>query len=197
VAPEDHFFERRMVSRTGFVQQVFRDFKTLRANPTLWESEIFPRKLNAWGNIYYSVATRTKRAGTADAVGVGLTAWADMDDEDAVHAFPIPPSAVVQTSPPQRKFQLYWFLDKPTVDMDLLVRVNRSIPNADLNATDKARVMRAPSFANLKYDSRPTATLLRLNVDRHYSIDELAIAFPPVAAESRRVSRVHLGTAPN
>ena len=78
-----------------------------------------------------------------------------------------------------------------------LVRINRAIPNADLNATDKARVLRAPGFANMKYESRPVARLLRLDSDRRYSIEELAKAFPPVVAEQRRYARAHNRTAPN
>jgi len=190
-AADSHFFERRLVSPTGYVHQVFRDFETLRENPELWHTEIFPTSLNGRGEVYFSIATRTRRAGTADAVGVGLAIWADMDDEDAQHAFPIPPSAVVQTSPPRHKYHLYWFLDKPTPNMELLLRINRSIPNADLNAIDKARVLRAPGYSNLKYDSPPTATLLRLDADRRYSIDELAKAFPPVAAELKRYTRAY------
>jgi len=196
-APGNHFFERRMVSRSGYVQQVFREFKTLRENPELWESEIFPSSLNRRGEVYFSIATRTRQTGTADAVGVGLAIWADMDDEDAQHAFPIPPSAAVQTSPPRHKHHLYWFLDEPTRNMELLLRINRSIPNADLNAIDKARVLRAPGYSNLKYDLRPMATLLRLDSDRRYSIEALAEAFPPVPAEWRRASHAHHKAAPS
>jgi hypothetical protein len=194
--PSHHFFERRMVSPTGYVKQVFREFKTLRENPELWESEIFPSSLNRRGEVYFSIATRTRRAGTADAIGLGLAIWADMDDEDAQHAFPIPPSAVVQTSPPRHKHHLYWFLDEPTSNMELLLRINRSIPNADLNAIDKARVLRAPGYSNLKYDSPPMATLLRLDSDRRYSIEALTEAFPPVPMESRRVSNSDRKAAP-
>jgi len=197
IAPDDHYFERRMVNPTGYVDQLFLNFSTLRSNPELWDSRMFPRSLDEAGDVYFSVATRTRGAGSADAVGCGLAMWADMDDEDAVHAFPIPPSAVVQTSPPQDKFHAYWFLGTPTDDLKLLVRINRAIPNADLNATDKARVLRAPGFVNLKYDSRPTATLLRLDADRRYSIDELAKAFPPVVAKPQKYERAHNGTAPN
>jgi hypothetical protein len=196
MAPDDHFFERRLISPTGYVDQVFREFGTLRADPALWDSEVFPHSLSGAGDMYFGVTTRTKSQGTADAVGVGLAAWSDMDDEDAAHAFPVPPSAVVQSSPPRRKYHAYWFLRKPTADIDLLVRINRAIPNADLNATDRARVLRAPGFANLKYESRPIASLLRLDADRRYSIDELAKVFPPVAMEPRRVSRAHHGTVP-
>jgi hypothetical protein len=191
IAPDDHFFERRLISPTGYVAQVFRDLGTLRTDPVVWDSEVFPRSLDGSGDVYFSVATRTTAAGSATAVGCGLAVWADIDDEDAVHAFPIAPSAVVQTSPPQDKFHAYWFLGTPTDDLKLLVRINRAIPNADLNATDKARVLRAPGFVNLKYDSRPTATLLRLDADRRYSIDELAKAFPPVAAELKRYTRAY------
>ncbi len=196
IAPDDHYFERRMVNPTGYVDQVFRDFATLRTNPNLWDSEIFPPSLNGHGDMYFSAATRSRSAGSADAVGCGLTAWADMDDESVEHIFPVAPSAVVQTSVPRKKFHLYWFLDKPMKDLDLLVRINRSIPNADLNATDKARVLRAPGFANMKYESRPVATLFRLDSDRRYSIDELAKAFPPVAAESKRYTRAYGSTPP-
>lgn len=196
-APGDHFFERRMVGITGNVHQVFRDFRTLRENPALWDSVVFPRSLDGTGNVFFSAGTRTRREGTADAVGVGLAAWADMDDEDAVHEFPIPPSAVVQTSPPRRKYHGYWFLDKPTTDMDLLVRINRAIPNADLNAVDKARVMRTPGFANLKYETKPTAKLLRLDAERRYSMGELVKAFPQVTAEPRRGSHAYCGAAPS
>lgn len=196
IAPDDHYFERRMVNPTGYVDQLFLNFSTLRSNPELWDSRMFPRSLDEAGDVYFSVATRTRRAGTADAVGVGLAIWADMDDEDTQHAFPIPPSAVVQTSPPRHKYHLYWFLDKPTPNMELLLRINRSIPNADLNAIDKARVLRAPGYSNLKYDSPPMATLLRLDSDRRYSIEALTEAFPPVPMESRRVSNSDRKAAP-
>jgi len=197
IAPDDHYFERRMVNSTGYVDQLFLNFSTLRSNPELWDSAMFPRALDGAGDMYFSVATRSRSAGSADAIGVGLAAWADMDDEDATHAFSIPPSAVVQTSPPHRKFHAYWFLNKATANVDLLVRINRAIPNADLNATDKARVLRAPGYSNMKYESRPVARLLRLDSDRRYSIEELAKAFPPVVAEQRRYARAHNRTAPN
>ena len=195
-APDEHFFERRMISPTGYVDQQFRDFATLRNHPDLWNSAIFPCSLDGEGGMYFSVNTRTKFAGSAAAVGCGLAVWADMDEEDVEHVFTVPPSAVVQTSPPRDKYHLYWFLDTPTDDLDLLVRINRSIPSADLNATDKARVLRAPGFANMKYESRPTARLLRLETDLRYSLEELRKAFPPVAAEPRRLASKHEKTPP-
>jgi len=196
-APRTHFFERRFVKQDGFVSQNFLDFETLRHWPELWDTQMFLPAHDGQGEVYFSVATRIKRAGTADAVGVGLAAWADMDDEDVQHNFPIAPSSVVQTSPPRRKYHAYWFLDEPTSNLDILLRINRAIPNADLNAVDKARVLRAPGFANMKYVSRPTARLLRLEADLRYSIDELAKAFPPVVAKPQKYERAHNGTAPN
>jgi hypothetical protein len=195
-AAGSHFFERRLVTPTGHVHQVFRDFETLRENLELWHTEIFPPSLNGRGDVYYSIATRTERAGRKDSVGMGLAIWADMDEENVKHIFSIPPSAVVQTSPPRRKYHFYWFLDEPSTDVDLLVRINRAIPNTDLNATDKARVMRAPGFVNLKYDSRPTATLLRLDGDQRYSIHDLVKAFPPAPAEKQKFTRAHQYAAP-
>ena len=197
IAPDSHFFERRFVKPNGFVSQKFLDIETLRQSPELWDTQMFSPTHDGRGEVYFSVATRTKRAGTADAVGVGLAAWADMDEEDVQHNFPIAPSSVVQTSPPRRKYHAYWFLDEPTSNLDILLRINRAIPNADLNAVDKARVLRAPGFANMKYVSRPTARLLRLEADLRYSIDELAKAFPPVVAKPQKYERAHNGTAPN
>ncbi|MQF70529.1 hypothetical protein FIL92_00910 [SAR202 cluster bacterium AD-812-D07_MRT_10900m] len=135
--------------------------------------------------------------GTSDAVGVGLSVWADMDDEHAVHAFPVPPSAVVQTSPPRKKFHAYWFLDEPTPDLQLLLRINRAIPNADPNAIDKARVLRAPGYSNMKYNSGPVAKLVRLEADLRYSMEALATAFPPREATPPRHSRAHDDAVPS
>jgi len=186
-----------MVSRTGYVDQVFASLKSLRDDPELWDSQIFPQILDKQGDVYCSIATRTKRVGTASAVGVGLSAWADMDNEDAVYAFSISPSAVVQTSPPRRKYHAYWFLDEPPANMQLLLRINRSIPNADLNAIDKARVLRAPGFSNMKYASLPVAKLVRLEADLRYSMEALATAFPPREATPPRHSRAHDDAVPS
>ena len=196
-APDSHVFETRIIG-PDYRRQMFHSFATIRENPPeFWDREVFPREHDGRADVYFSVATRTERAGGADAVGVGLAAWADMDDEDAQYAFPIPPSAVVQTSPPSRKFHGYWFLSQPTTDLSLLLRINRGIPNADHNAIDKARVLRAPGFINLKYDSRPRSKLRRLEPDCRYSLDELAQAFPPTAPEPKQVARVYSGTSPS
>jgi hypothetical protein len=196
-APGSHYIERRVIPSQGYADQTFLSIDNLREVPELWGSQVFRSNFEGRGDVYFSVATRRERLGTSDAVGVGLSVWADMDDEHAVHAFPVPPSAVVQTSPPRKKFHAYWFLDEPTPDLQLLLRINRAIPNADPNATDKARVLRAPGYSNMKYESRPVARLLQLDSDRRYSIEELAKAFPPVVAEQRRYARAHNRTAPN
>jgi hypothetical protein len=192
-APGSHYIERRVIPSQGYADQTFLSIDNLREVPELWGSQVFRSNFEGRGDVYFSVATRRERLGTSDAVGVGLSVWADMDDEHAVHAFPVPPSAVVQTSPPRKKFHAYWFLDEPTPDLQLLLRINRAIPNADPNAIDKARVLRAPGYSNMKYNSGTVAKLVRLEADLRYSVQDMVKAFPPVSAAA--CSHPHLRTS--
>jgi len=189
IAPRDHFVERRAIYTDGRVDQLFHQLETLREQPQLWAASLFSEIFDGKANVYYSVASRQKASLRANSVGVALTAYADFDDEEAVHEFAIPPSAVVQTSPSNRKYQTYWFLDEASPDLDLLLAICRAIPNSDLNAVDAARVLRAPGFQNLKYEHRPRAKMIRLNTDRRYQLDELARAFPPAARQPKSFRR--------
>jgi len=104
--------------------------------------------------------------------------WADFD-EGPPTALPLPPSFVIETSP--NKYQALWLLDAPTPDLQRIETVNRSIAilhDGDLNACDRARVLRLPGFRNLKYRDSPMSRLVMCQTDRRFTLEELERGFP-------------------
>jgi hypothetical protein len=145
---------------------------------------------------FFGAMPRSRRSGGRDSLGRAVAVWADFDDEDLQPTFTLPPSIVVATSPPRNKHQMYWLLDEPCGDHDLIERINRAIPGADLASTDAAHMLRLPGFINIKYEDRPRAKLLRCDGTVRYSIDQLVAAFPPSQLVTPRPKRTQHGSAP-
>ncbi len=148
-------------------------------------------------NVYFSVVPRTEMRGTRDACGSANAVWCDYDNDESEPDWNLPPSALVRTSP--GRWQAYWFLDSPLRDLDQLEAINRSIANAeggDLQATDRARVLRLPGSYNLKYPEKPHVMLEYWNPDLRYSVEELCHAYPPTSLSPRRLNGVAHGPGP-
>jgi hypothetical protein len=134
---------------------------------------------NGQANVYFSIIARTRRQGTADACGPATAVWADFDG-DAPTALPLAPSLVVGTSP--GKHQAYWLLNAPSQELAKIEGINRAIASlhgGDINACDRARVLRLPGFRNMKYPDRPYARLMVCRPENSFALDELAAAFSP------------------
>jgi len=182
-AADTDFLETRLISGSGTVDQKFREIGRLRDS---WASGSIALPIGSdtdgqWQH-FFGAIPRARRGGGRDSLGNAVAVWADFDDEDLHPAFALAPSIVVATSPPRNKHQLYWLLDEPSSDLDLIERINRGISGADQASTDAAHLLRLPGFINIKYEDRPRAKLIRCDGSIRYSIDQLMVAFPPAEA---------------
>ncbi len=140
--------------------------------------------LDGKANVFFGALPRSRQGGTAADVSVATCLWGDMD-EGLPSPWPVSvplPSIVVETSPD--KAQVYWLLETPTPNLDLVEDLLRRLAvslNGDLAATDRARILRLPGFQNIKYHSRPVARLLELHEDRRYSLEQMEAVLPPIS----------------
>ncbi|MQF70457.1 hypothetical protein FIL92_00525 [SAR202 cluster bacterium AD-812-D07_MRT_10900m] len=173
---ESCYTEFRWMGSGGYVAQRFVLSPRVTEKCLQW----LHRTLNGRADVYFGVIPRSREQGTANACAPAATAvWCDYDDAGALPVLPLPPSAVVETSP--HKYQFFWLLDRAMADLGHLERLNRIFAHnvgGDLNACDRARVLRLPGFQNLKYDGRPVAKLLVLKPNVRYARDQLEAAFP-------------------
>ncbi|MFH1140982.1 MAG: DNA-primase RepB domain-containing protein [Chloroflexota bacterium] len=160
-----------------------------------------PVDLDGKANVFFGVLPRSRQGGTAADVAVATCLWADLDKGlPTAWSATLPlPSIMVETSP--GKAQVYWLLQEPTKDLELveeLVRRLSGILDGDFAAKDRARILRLPGFQNIKYPSRPVARLLELHEDRRYSLAQIEEALPPNSgAGPNKGSNGHGGKAPH
>lgn len=107
--------------------------------------------------------------------------WLDIDNNNGPRALAnlngVPePSLIVQTSP--SGIHLYWELETPCDDVDVLERANRSVAKAigvgDFSSWDAGQLLRVPGTWNLKSDIPFQVELLEDHKDRIYNL----AAFP-------------------
>jgi len=141
-----------------------------------------PTKYDGQANVYYGVATRTRKEGTGAAAGsVGVIYC----DEITKSAPDIPPfSYMVETS--AGKVQAYYLLDVPATDLRCAELLSQRLGQAVGGDTvwDRARILRVPGFLNVKFEhpEQPRAYLLERNPDLRYSLEELESVLPALPA---------------
>ena len=191
-APDEQFLHFRIIAPGGPVlKQMYLFIGEL--NPNGFDAGL-PRQYDGQANVYYGVATRTRREGTGAAVGVATCIWFD---EFTRPAPDLPQfSWLVETSP--GKVQGGFFLKEPTTDLCRAEILSQRLGQAVGGDTvwDRARILRLPGFLNVKkeHPGHPRAFLLELNPDLRYTLEELEAALPPLVADDHdRPLREHTG----
>lgn len=141
-------------------------------------------------DVYFGVAPRTERSGSAAAVPHSHVLWADCDTPAAMAAlktFDPAPALVIASGGGQHA---YWPLQDP-LETRWIEQANRRVAfalGADLKATDAARILRPPGTCNHKYDP---PSLVRLEVLRPlvYDVRQVVSALPDPPGEIRRPAR--------
>lgn len=104
------------------------------------------------------------------------------DQKKRIMAYPLPPSAIVQTG---RGHHAYWILDRfEPVETERWQRVQKAMAvllGGDEACTDPARLMRLPGSWHVKHEPKPVS-LVHLNEYWIYSLDE----FPAAIVEARK-----------
>lgn len=135
------------------------------------------------GDTYVSAVPRVRNRGRATDTGHAYVAWVDHDGGDGVNvllnANPAP-SIVIATGTPGHALGIYQL----SAHVDDIRPVNQRLAHAlsgDLNACDKARVLRLPGTLNHKHTPAQAVTCLRLEPTT-FTVEELVghlPEFPP------------------
>lgn len=175
-SPPDWFFEVRHTRQGRGMGQAFHPVAEVNGT-----AELIIR-LGKQQDTYVGVLPRVKRSGRGEAVEVGHLVWVDLDDAEAVQAadaFPIPPSMKLSSGNGEHR---YWVLDSPTPAAEI-VEANRRLANhlgGDLAATDRARIMRAPSTLNHKDPDKPRPCRVLSTVTETYPLPDLLAEVAPL-----------------
>ncbi len=179
-AADEHYLYIRVIAPGGSViDQQYHLIGELKANG--FEIAL-PTKYDGQANVYYGVATRTRKEGTGAAAGsVGVIYC----DEITKSAPDIPPfSYMVETS--GGTVQAYYLVDVPTTDLRCAELLSQRLGQAVGGDTvwDRARILRVPGFLNVKLEhpEHPRAYLLERNPDLRYSLEELESVLPALPA---------------
>jgi hypothetical protein len=137
--------EIRQIPKDGEVSQQFRPLGAGLDWVDKWQPE---------GRVdtYFGVYPRTRSAGTADAVAPQVSwLFADLDGSEVSLPQALSPTIVVESGTPGHR-HCYWQLAQPT-DLARVEALNKALARmvgGDLNATDRARVLRLPGTINSK-----------------------------------------------
>lgn len=189
-APDEQLLEFRVIVPGGGVEQQYHQIADLKANGF---GAALPTQYDGQANVYFGVATRIRREGTADAIGAAPAIWFDEWTRPA----DLPPTSwLLETSP--GKTQGGYLLKEPTTDLSRVERLNKRLGQAvgGDKVFDRARVLRLPGFLNVKpeHPEHPRAQLLELNPDLRYTLEELEAALSELAeADQDRSQREHTG----
>ncbi len=124
--------------------------------------------LDKWGadgrvDVYFGVYPRTRSAGTADTVAPEVSwLFCDLDGSEMPIPQALAPTIIVESGTPGH-FHCYWHLTQP-IAITEAERANRALARAlggDLNATDRARVLRLPGTVNSKNRAQSRSHPLR------------------------------------
>jgi hypothetical protein len=128
-------------------------------------------RLAASADVWIGAAPRTCHDGTAAGVARVWCLWADLDGLDALlrlSAFPAAPSMLVHSGS-EHCAHAYWQLRTPLTPADAQ-RANRRLAlalDADMAATDPARILRAAGTLNWKHDPPREVRCARLEFDSY------------------------------
>lgn len=149
------------------------------------------RALAGRGDVYIGAAPRTRSRGTAASIARCWTLWVDLDVDDAVQrldAFTPRPSLVMLTGTGGRAHAL-WPLREPLAGRNAaehVKRANRRIAHAlggDMNATDLARILRAPTTANHKHQPPKPVEVVRLELATFTAREVVGHLADPIGAK--------------
>ena len=147
-------------------------------------------------NIYFGVNPRTCEGGKSEDVLHGKVLFVDFDNcsldfaREVVSSGALPLPTIEISSGHGAHF--YWRLEEPILDMELWTSYMRgliAVCESDGKVKDPARIMRMPSFLNVKSDPHMECRVEVLRKDAVYSIDDMPIeslmpiAPPPTATE--------------
>lgn len=134
-------------------------------------------------NIYVTVNETNNGTGTSrlnDEVTKFRCIYADDDGKNQAKPYPIPPSAIIETSPGKK--QVYWFLQN-SPNKEEWDGVQQTLVNeygGDPNARDAARILRIPGLYNAKqeYETSPLCFIKTINPEIRYTWEQIKQAFP-------------------
>jgi RepB DNA-primase from phage plasmid/CHC2 zinc finger len=144
-------------------------------------------------DVYVGVAPRARKQGTNDAIAESHLLWVEIDTADALErldAFKLAPSMVINSGTAGH-VHAYWQLTAP-LDSTLVSSHNRALARGlggDLASTDAARILRPPGTLNHKHDPHQPVEIVRSDLSRHYSADELLSCLPAQARQEPRRPR--------
>ncbi|GGO33948.1 phage/plasmid primase, P4 family [Deinococcus humi] len=103
----------------------------------------------------------------------------DLDGAPLPATFPVPPTAIVESSP--GRFHVYWAVDGiPLNEFTTLQKALAAIYGGDPSISDLPRVMRLPGYWHSK--GKPhLVTLRELNPNAHYTRDDVVRVWPQLA----------------
>lgn len=107
----------------------------------------------------------------------------DFDDVDLeeieyrISAAGLPPPNIIIWSGSASAFHVYWLMDEPTANSHLYLRTLATLLGADIQATNKNRVMRMPGTINQKSGTKATIVA---SIDDYYETEALYKQFNEV-----------------
>ena len=169
------FLELRLLPNDGEPSQQFRPL----GDGLDW--------LCKWGpggrvDVYFGVYPRTRSAGTADAVAPEVSwLFCDLDGSERPMPQALAPTIIVESGTAGH-FHSYWHLTQP-IDVATAESANRALARAlggDLNATDRARVLRLPGTVNSKTGRQAIVT--HYDPGATYELEDFASLTPVEAS---------------
>ncbi|PIU85278.1 MAG: hypothetical protein COS67_08670, partial [Deltaproteobacteria bacterium CG06_land_8_20_14_3_00_44_19] len=127
-------------------------------------------------DVYFGPAMRSGVGAEKSNILGSCALWVDVDDlERPLCTFP--PSALVFSG---HGWHLYWFLNEPVTDIELLESLNKvaaaDVPTADAACWNANRVLRVPGTLNRKDASTPVQVELRaLHPELRYSQSDMQV----------------------
>jgi len=124
-------------------------------------------------NVFFGPAMRsTEGSEKADILG-STVLWVDVDDLQRPMCT-LPPSALVFSG---HGWHLYWFLDAPITDIEMLEGFNKimveDVPTADIACWNGNRVLRIPGTMNKKEAEHVAVRLENLHPERRYNVADI------------------------
>lgn len=134
-------------------------------------------------NLFFGVCGRDSYLeGTKDVINTAECIWADIDFKDLpdgkveadgiIATFDLQPTILVESG---GGYHLYWFLDKPTTDMERIERILKGLVprlKSDTKVAQIASVLRPIGTLNYKYDPPKEVLLSYYKPENEYTLDD-------------------------
>lgn len=177
--------------------QTFDDDDTRKSRRLAWQGHgslqqygVRLESLNSDGaGVFFMVNEGDGKGRKAKNVRAVRAVFADLDGAplQPVLDCPLPPHAVVETSP--GKFHAYWCVDG--VPLELFKPIQKAIAakfRSDGSVNDLCRVMRIPGFRHRKDGGSFRSRIIALNARSRYDVAEVLVVFPATSTEPPRPS---------